>query len=188
MAIIGKHVVLRGERRESDDEDLFRWFKLEEWLYYDSPSSPFKSISREEFEARCRRRPKTPAPGTHTWQIDTVEGKHIGSVRYYQLNEQAGYAYLGVSLPEESTWGKGNGTEALCLLIDHLFATTVLRELRTATWTGNRRMMRCAEKCGFQEIARTPHDVEFSTRGEPLEQIEFCITRSAWLARRESRA
>jgi RimJ/RimL family protein N-acetyltransferase len=61
-----------------------------------------------------------------------------------------------------------------------------LEEVRAATWTGNKRMMRCAEKCGFKEVARAPYDTEHSVRGEPLERIEFSISREEWLVLRDS--
>ena len=182
MAIIGKHVILRDERQDTDDEDLFRWLNLEEWLYYDSPCMYFEPVSRGEFARRRRRRPEKPAAGTRSWEIDTIEGKHIGSTRYYRLNEQEGHAYLGISLPEASNWGKGYGTEALRLLIGYLLSEMALKELRAATWTGNRRMVRCAEKCGFKEVGRTPHREKLSIRGESLERVEFSITRLEWLA------
>jgi RimJ/RimL family protein N-acetyltransferase len=183
MKITGLRVVLRDERRIGDDDDFFRWLNLAEWNYYDEPDQPFKPISRAAFEkllAERQRRVRAPGSDSHTWQIDTVEGRHIGWINYYQLDERAGRAYVGLDLPEEETWGQGYGTEALSLLIDYLFGEKGLQEVRAATWTGNKRMRRCAEKCGFQEVARLPHRAQFSVRGEPLERIEFAISRSKW--------
>ena len=133
-----------------------------------------------------RRRPGKPSPDSHGWQIDTREGQHIGWVNYYHLDEQAKRAYAGICLPEEEMWGKGYGAEAVSLLVDHLFGEMGLKEVRTATWTGNKRMVRCAEKCGFREVARTPYEAEYSVRGEPLERIEFSISRREWLVLRDS--
>jgi RimJ/RimL family protein N-acetyltransferase len=188
VEILGTHIVLRDEKRDTDDEDLFRWLNLEEWNYYDEPDVAFAGLSREEFERRLeerRRCPREPSPNSHRWQIDTVEGQHIGWVNYYHLDEQAKRAYVGVCLPEEEMWGKGYGTEAVSLLVDHLFGEMELKEVRTATWTGNKRMVRCAEKCGFREVRRTPYSAEYSVRGEPLERIEFSISRREWLVLRD---
>ena len=109
-------------------------------------------------------------------------------VSYYGLDEQAGRAYVGICLPEEGSWGKGYGTEAVRLLVDHQFEEMQLQEVRTATWTGNRRMVRCAEKSGFAVAARMPHEAEFSVRGEPLETIEFSLSREDWSAQNEGGA
>ena len=184
MKILGKHIVLRDEKRETDDEDLFRWLNLEEWSYYDEPDVPFAGLSREDFKKRLderRRCHRAPSP----WQIDTTEGRHIGWVNYYHLDEQAKRVYVGICLPEEKTWGRGYGTEALNLLIDYLFDEMDLEDVRAATWTGNKRMVRCAEKCGFREVRRTPYSAEYSVRGEPLERIEFSISREVWLVPRD---
>ena len=77
---------------------------------------------------------------------------------------------------------KGYGTEAVSLLVDYLFREMGLEEVKTATWTGNKRMVRCAKKCGFKEVSRGPHRAKFSVRGEPLERVEFDIRRAEWLA------
>lgn len=142
-----------------------------------------QNISREEFEKRLEKRRRKPSTTSHRWEINTTEGRHIGWVDYYRLDVQAGHAYIGICLPEKDTWGKGYGTEALSLLINYLLREMGLKEVKTATWTGNKRMVRCARKCGFKEITRRPHRAKFSIRGEPLERIEFSITRSEWLAR-----
>src|SRR3972149_6111287 len=101
MQIVGKRVLLRDEVRETDYEDFFRWRNLEEWHYYDEPDKPLIPMPRAEFEI-WRRRPKTITSTSHSWQIDAL-AKHIGWVNYYQLDEQAGYAYVGIVLPEPET-------------------------------------------------------------------------------------
>ncbi len=89
---------------------------------------------------------------------------------------------MGICLPEEDTWSRGYGTEALSLWVDHLFRELGLAEIWTATWSGNRRMMRCATKCGLTERARLPHRQPYSIRGELLERVEFSASRSEWFA------
>jgi RimJ/RimL family protein N-acetyltransferase len=44
-------------------------------------------------------------------------------------------------------------------------------------------MQRVAAKCGFREIGRSPYDTEFSVRGEPLERVEYALSRAEWFAR-----
>lgn len=186
MEIPGTRIVLREYRPEADDEDFFRWWNLPEWQYYDEPDQPVEGVSREAYDGRLeerRRRLEEPGPSTGSWQIDTVAGRHIGFVNIYDLDEQARRAHVGVGLPEEETWGQGYGTEALRLLLGHLFGTMELEEVRTTTWSGNVRMMCVAEKCGFKEIDRSRYDTEFSVRGVSLERIEYSISRAEWLAR-----
>jgi RimJ/RimL family protein N-acetyltransferase len=96
------------------------------------------------------------------------------------MDPAAGSAKVGICIPEPEYWGCGHGTEALRLLLDHLFGQLALREVRVDAWTGNRRMMRVAEKCGFTAIGTSPHRSEYSVRGEPLEFIHFDSCRSEW--------
>jgi RimJ/RimL family protein N-acetyltransferase len=181
MQITGERVVLRDKRRPSDKEIWFRWLNLEEWQYYDEPEAPFEPPSRETLEGMWNYWGSS-TPSLYRLCIDTREGRFIGWVVAYGFDPEARSLFIGIDLPEEDTWGKGYGTEALRLWIDHLFRTMELDEIKTATWTGNRRMMRCAVKCGFPEAVRMPHRAALSVRGEPLERAEFSMSRAAWAA------
>jgi RimJ/RimL family protein N-acetyltransferase len=186
MRIIGQRITLRDEPQETGNRDFFRWRNLEEWDYYDEPwTPPPGQVSWEEWECQRLEREKAlrePSMTSHVWQIDTVEGKHMGWVLYYDLDTQAGRATVGVCLPEEDTWGQGYGTEAVRLLLGYMFHGMGLAEMRTGTWTGNVRMMRVAHKCGFVEIDRHPHDAEVTVRGEALVIVQFALTRARWFA------
>jgi RimJ/RimL family protein N-acetyltransferase len=189
MRIPGQRIVLRDEPRETDVEDSFRWRNLEEWHYYDDPFTPFRRvIGREEWDRRRRERQKAPhKPFTtsHCWEIDTAKGRHIGWILYYDLDEQAGRATIGIGLPEEAMWGQGYGSEAVRLLRDYVFEVMGLAEVRTETWTGNVRMMRVAKKCGFHEIERYPHEARVTVRGAPLVIVTFALARAEWLEQKE---
>jgi RimJ/RimL family protein N-acetyltransferase len=182
MIIHGNRVNLRDKPKETDFEDYFRWWNLEEWKYYDQPDQPFKPISREAFlELWNQYKSKSKTTVTsHQWQVETKEGGHIGWVNYYQHDRELRQAFVGICLPEEDTWNRGYGTEALTLLIEYLFEEMDLKAVKTATWTGNHRMVRCAQKLGFLSFELMPHRVEVSVREEPLERIVFSILRDEW--------
>jgi RimJ/RimL family protein N-acetyltransferase len=185
MQIEGDRITLRDQLREADTERHLHWLNLEEWNYFDEPDVPFEPLSWAGFEARWRP-PKEPISHAHRWQIDLKDGRHIGWVNYYHLDEKAQRAYVGICIPEPEFWNRGYGTEAVCWLVDYLFAVMRLKEVRTATWTGNLRMVRCAEKSGLREIARMPHRAPVSVRGEPLERIGFGLSRAQWQADRDA--
>ena len=192
MKIKGQHVILRDDHRDSNSDDFFRWFNLEEWQYYDHPDQPFQSISREEFDKRAKknrenfderaRNKSRPKPGYH---IDTVDGQHIGWVTVYNWDQDAKSAFIGICIPEEENWGKGYGTEAVSLFLSFLFDSFDLNTIRAATWTGNKRMVRCAQKAGFTDPIITPHRSSISVRGEPLERIEFSLSSAEWFKKQE---
>ena len=188
MRIIGERIVLRDGPKEIDNRDHFRWRNLEEWDYYDEPWTPPRGkVSWEEWERQRLEREKTPraeSTTSHVWQIDTVEGKHVGWILYYDLDTHAERATVVICLPEEDTWGQGYGTEAMRLLLGFLFHDMGLAEVRTGTWTGNVRMMRVAAKCGFVEIDRHPHQARITVRGEPLVMVRFALPRARWQTRK----
>jgi RimJ/RimL family protein N-acetyltransferase len=187
MIIRGKEIILQDER-DSDPEDYFRWFNLEEWQYYDRPDQPFQPITWEQFEERAKKNRERveerakdkskPPPGFH---IDAVDGQHLGWVSIYNWDQEEQVVFIGISIPEEEHWGQGHGTEAVSLYINYLFDNYDLDTIRTATWTGNKRMVRCAQKAGFRNEKITAHSSPISVRGEPLERIELSLPRADWL-------
>jgi RimJ/RimL family protein N-acetyltransferase len=176
----GKNVTLRDYHRDTDDEDLFRWTNLAEWNYYDEPDKPFKKLDRETFETQirsARSKSSTIKSNAHGWQIDTNDGRHIGWINYYDLDLKTKQAFIGICLPEEETWSKGFGSETIKILLDYMFNVLDLDKIKLATWSGNKRMMRCAEKCGFGGAILMPHRASYTVRGEPLERVVFSISR-----------
>lgn len=181
MMIKGHGVILRDDRRDSDADDFFRWLNLEEWKYYDEPDKPFQPISREEFDKLQEKQSHRPSSSQgRAWHIDTVDGQHIGWVSSYNWDQKENCAFIGICIPEEQNWGKGYGTEAVHLFLSFLFDSFDLITIRTATWTGNSRMVRCAKKVGFRNQAIMPHRSSISIRGEPLKRIEFSLTKAEW--------
>ena len=80
---------------------------------------------------------------------------------------------------ESPYWNQGLGTEALLLWIDYLVEDLNLTSVRTATWSGNVRMVRCAEKCGLVLVGRTVGNRE--VRGKRYDGLEFELVRAEWL-------
>ena len=188
MRIKGQRVILHDDPRDAESDDFFRWVNLEEWQYYDDPDQPFQPVSREEFDKRAEKNREgyderikdtsKPKPG---YIIDTVDGQHIGWVTIHNYDQEDKSTFIGIAIPEEENWGKGYGTEAVSLFLNFLFDTYGLNTIKTATWTGNERMVRCAQKAGFTNPKTMPHRSSISVRGEPLERIELSLSREEWL-------
>jgi RimJ/RimL family protein N-acetyltransferase len=187
LKIKGQQVILSDDPRDPDSDDFFRWFNLEEWKYYDQPDRPFQPVSREEFDKlakkneerydKSKKNKSRPSPGFH---IDTVEGQYIGWVNTYNWDQEGKSVFIGICIPEEENWGKGYGTEAVSLFLNYLFDSFGLHKIQAATWTGNKRMVRCAGKAGFANQKIMPHRSSTSIRGEPLERIEFSLSSAEW--------
>ena len=167
MKIEFENIILR-DMIESDIEDYVRWFTTEtEWSNTDAPWEPIESD--EETERTSWREyyesVKDIPDDVRRWKFEIEwNGRHIGWVSSYPIDEnyewigeikdgQTVYRAIGIDVCEPDVWGKGVGTNALRAFINYYFENGV-DQLYTQTWSGNVRMLRCAEKLGFVECNR----------------------------------
>lgn len=167
MKIEFENIILR-DMQCSDIEDYVRWFTTEiEWSDTDAPWEPIESDTETErnswrkyYEAvkdipndLCRRK----------FEIEW-NGRHIGWVSSYHIDEnyesvtqpqdgQTVYRAIGIDICESDVWGHGLGSKALRAFMNYHFDNGI-KALYTQTWSGNVRMLRCAEKLGFKECNR----------------------------------
>lgn len=136
-------------------EDLPRLWALiykdenPEWKKWDAPYFPHKSISYEQFLLRQHE-----WVGVNDRYAIVVDGQLEGTVSYYWEHEPSHWLEMGICLNESYNWGKGIGTTALKLWIDHLFNTLPLVRVGYTTWSGNQRMIRVGQKLGMTMEAR----------------------------------
>lgn len=69
-----------------------------------------------------------------------------------QEGQKVFYA-LGIEINEAAYWNKGLGTQALAAFISY-HIENAHKDICLQTWSGNFRMIRCAEKLGFVECRR----------------------------------
>lgn len=169
MEIKHKNIVLR-DMIESDIEDYVRWFTVErEWENWDAPWE--KEDSDEENERKSWTEyfeSVTNIPNNvQRWKFEVeYGGRHIGWVSSYMVDEtyewisadsigpnQIVYRAVGICICEPDVWGHGIGTNAMQAFLNYHFEHGA-SELYTQTWSGNTRMLRCAEKLGFVECNR----------------------------------
>lgn len=167
MRIEFENIVLR-DMIESDIEDYVRWFTVErEWENWDAPWE--EEDTDEESERRSwgsyYESVKQLPDDVLRWKLEIEwNGRHIGWVSSYHIGEdykwvgeieagQTAYRAIGADICEHDLWGNRLGSNALRAFINYFFENGV-DELYTQTWSGNIRMIRCAEKLGFIECNR----------------------------------
>lgn len=154
--IKGSKVVLRGKRLEDARND-YSWktdaelAQLDATLPLDIPFSYYLINYAEELRYGNMR-------GRH-YAIETLDGKHIGNCSYYNLDQDEREAELGILIGERAYWNKGYGTEAVTILVTHIFEETNIKRIYLHTLQGNIRAQKCFQKCGFTPFGRV-------TRGE----------------------
>ncbi len=167
MRIKFKNIVLR-DMIESDIEDYVRWFTVErEWENWDAPWE--KEDTDEESERRSwteyyeSRKKRSDDLRRYKLEIEW-NGRHIGWVSAYNVDEnyewirkvengQTARLAVGIDICEPNLWGNGIGTNALLAFINYHLKSGE-SEIYTQTWSGNVRMIHCAENLGFIECNR----------------------------------
>ena len=132
------------------EDDLYQlWtliFKEEqpEWKKWDAPYYPHQPIPYEQF---VKNKSKW-VNASDVWAIE-INGTVCGTVTYYWEHEPSNWLEMGIVLYEGQYWGKGIGTRALKLWINHLFQTSPLVRVGLTTWSGNKRMIQVGYKLGM---------------------------------------
>ena len=199
MRINYENIILR-DMIESDIEDYVRWFTIEtEWSNTDAPWEPIESD--EETERTSWREyyesVKDLPDDVRRWKFEIEwNGRHVGWVSSYSIDEnyewideikdgQTVHRAIGIDICEPDVWGNGIGTNALRAFIKYYFENDV-EELYTQTWSGNVRMLRCAEKLGFKECRR---DIGIrEVNGKKYDRVTFKFKTALYPTKARDRA
>lgn len=167
MEIKYKNIVLR-DMVEADIEDWVIWnTEKTEWMDWDGPDlrddEPFDEAA---FREECRQSIEMPRHDFRNFFEVDAFGNHIGMVSSYataadfrhisweEAKETGEYWHtLGIVICDSNLWCKGFGTQALAAFCKY-YLNNGKSNLRLQTWSGNERMVRCAEKLGFVEVNR----------------------------------
>lgn len=82
------------------------------------------------------------------WMIE-AEGRCIGTVRLHGLDEANRSARFAIGIFDPTMWGKGLGTEATRLVLEHAFDALALHRVDLRVLAFNERAIACYAKCGF---------------------------------------
>ena len=147
----GRKVVLREKRMEDVVAD-YAWksdiqlARLDAVPPLEMPFVHFSLTYKEELHR--------PDPRSHRFAIDTLEGKHIGNCMYYGLDTEQQETEVGILIGDPQYWSKGYGTEAMTMLLDHLFQNMNMKRVYLHTLDWNTRAQKSFKKCGFLPCSR----------------------------------
>lgn len=170
----------------ADLEDYRRWFAPnQEWQQWDAPWEALKPLD-EAARQRWRERVDGQLPDPRTGlEIETSDGRHIGWVNSYWVDEANRWRDCGICIAEEDAWGRGLGREAFALWVDYLFDAWDLPRLGMGTWSGNQRMLHVAARVGMREEARFA-DARV-VRDRRYDAVRWGLTRGEWERQRAPR-
>lgn len=189
MKIAFENGILR-DMIASDVKDYVRWFTTEtDWSNTDAPWEGIEEEEKTERHWRKYYESVKDLPDSLPRRKFEIErnGRHVGWVNAYFIDEnyewigekkaeQTVRLAVGIDLCEPDIWGNGVGTNALRAFIRYCFANGT-NELYTQTWSGNVRMLRCAEKLGFAICNRVVGIREVN--GKTYDALTFKLSKNS---------
>ena len=143
----GRLTVLR-RKRLSDARDEYRWRTDSELAKFDATrpvQSDFENYARNwSFDYRFTD------VASRSFAIEDVDGRHIGNVMYYNIDDQRSEAEIGISIGEQDCWSKGYGSDAIGALTSALVRRTELKRFYLHTLDWNERAHRAFSRAGFE--------------------------------------
>jgi RimJ/RimL family protein N-acetyltransferase len=184
LTIIGDRINLRQIQR-GDARWLVRAMSRGSWWRWDAPweGAPTPGELRR-LPAEVARLAVDRVMPPMRMVIETRRAVPIGTVTRYWADERTNWLEVGVGIYTARYWGRGHGSEALALWVDHLFDTMPLRRIGLRTWAGNHRMMRLARRLGFTREARFRE--AYVAGGRAYDRLAFGLLRREWLRARRA--
>lgn len=133
---------------EANDIPLYlQWYNNQEVNYWANAAWPISTMLNEE---EIEEQYFVSQRDSRRYTILNENKTPIGTIGFRDVNLPAHSAVLFIVIGEEDYWNQGYGTDALKILIDHLFLQWNFHRLSLDTWDGNARAIRVYEKLGFQ--------------------------------------
>jgi len=148
--IKGKLVNLRAVEKK-DLEEIMKWVNDREITKYLAAFLyPVSRLEEEKFLEKAMSHDDTEK----NLVIETKEGIYIGQIGLHKIDWRNRNAELGIVIGNKEYWGKGYGTDAIEILLNHTFNQMNLFKVYLRVFEYNKRGIRCYEKCGFKEEGR----------------------------------
>jgi RimJ/RimL family protein N-acetyltransferase len=156
--LVGNKTRLR-EKKLSDVRNDYRWQSDNELAKLDAAPVLIMSFSLYLMEYATALH----QVNSHRYPlaIENLDGKHIGNCTCYDIDVKKREAQLGIMIGNRDYWDKGYGSDAVNIMVDHLFQMTNLQRLYLKTLIWNLRAQKCFSKCGFTScghLRRNGHD------------------------------
>ncbi len=109
----------------------------------------------------------------------------IGTCAFSQLDGDNGSALFHITIGEKDAWGRGYGTEATELMLEHAFERLGLHRVALSVFAFNERAIRAYRKAGFVVEGRARESIWRD--GRYWDELQMSMLDSDWAARRAGR-
>jgi len=111
-------------------------------------------------------------------------GRLVGTCAFSQLDGENGSALYHITIGEKDAWGRGYGTEATRLMLEHAFGTLNLHRVALAVFEFNERAIRAYRACGFVVEGRARQAIWRD--GRWWDEITMSVLDEEWQVRQRS--
>ena len=178
--LIGSRVVLR--RHVPGNIAAFqRWYadpEIARLARYQA--TPMRPEEIERFFAARVVGPDALSMAVHEKATDRL----VGTCAFSQLDGENGSALYHITIGESDAWGKGYGTEATQMMLDHAFGTLGLHRIALYVFEFNERAIRAYKRCGFVVEGRSRESIWRD--GRWWDEMAMSVLESDWRARRDA--
>ena len=113
-------------------------------------------------------------------------GRLIGSCAFSQMDADNGSALFHITIGEKREWGRGFGTEATRLMLEHAFNSLGLHRVALAVFEFNERAVRAYKRNGFKVEGRAREAIWRD--GRWWDELSMSILQTEWRAKHPARA
>jgi RimJ/RimL family protein N-acetyltransferase len=145
---------------DADVPTMQRWISDQAVLHYLGASGGVSLAQEQSWLDNIRKSPTECVLGIRLRR----DNRLIGSIGLHGINARSQHAELGISIGERDCWGKGFGTAAARLILDHGFNQLNLHRIFLRVFSHNARGIASYRKLGFVEEGRLRQH-EWSTDG-----------------------
>ena len=107
----------------------------------------------------------------------------VGTCAFSQLDGDNGSALYHITIGEKDAWGRGYGTEATQLMLDHAFGTLGLHRIALFVFEFNERAIRAYRRCGFVIEGRARESIYRD--GRWWDELAMSVLERDWRQQRE---
>ena len=111
---------------------------------------------------------------------DRETDRLLGSCAFSQVDGDNGSAMFHITIGEKDTWGRGYGTEATRLMLEHAFGTLGLHRVALTVFEFNERAIRAYRRCGFLIEGRARESIWRD--GRWWDELAMSILSTEWRA------
>jgi RimJ/RimL family protein N-acetyltransferase len=157
-------------------EAIARWELDSEYHRLDDSDPAFPPSAK-----RVREKAETAEPpgDSFTFAIHTLaDDRLIGIIGVEVTRWVNGDAYAGIGIGERDVWGKGNGTDAMRVMLRYTFRELNLHRVSLTVFEYNPRAIRSYEKAGFVVEGRLRGWL--NREGRRWDMIHMGILREEW--------